>query len=44
VDRDVEGDTFFPAFEADFDSGEILGTGEGYEIRRHRRKPSFFTR
>ena len=35
VDKDLEGDTFFPEFENDFDSGEILETGPGYEIRRH---------
>ncbi|MEI8293174.1 MAG: dihydrofolate reductase [bacterium] len=38
VDREVEGDTYFPAFEADFDAGEVLESGEGYEIRRHRKR------
>ncbi len=37
VDRIVEGDTWFPAFEKDFDAGEVVQPGEGYEIRRHRR-------
>ncbi len=35
VALDVSGDTFFPAFESDFDAGEVLQTGPGYEIRRH---------
>ena len=35
IDREVEGDTFFPEFENDFDAGEILESGECYEIRRH---------
>lgn len=34
---DVPGDTFFPAFETDFDEGELLETGANYEIRRHKR-------
>ena len=38
INRDVEGDTFFPEFENTFDAGEILESGESYEIRRHRRK------
>jgi dihydrofolate reductase len=38
IDREVEGDTFFPEFENDFDAGEILESGNGYEIRRHLRK------
>ena len=33
----VDGDTWFPAFEGQFDGGEILETGIDYEIRRHRR-------
>lgn len=37
VDMRVEGDTWFPEFESEFDDGEVLGSGEGYEIRRHRR-------
>lgn len=36
IARDVEGDTFFPEFENEFDSGEILLTGDDFEIRRHR--------
>jgi len=38
IDREVEGDTFFPEFENDFDNGVILESGEGYEIRRHLRR------
>ena len=38
INREVEGDTFFPEFENSFDAGEILDSGESYEIRRHRRK------
>ena len=38
INREVEGDTFFPEFESTFDVGEILESGESYEIRRHRRK------
>ena len=38
INRDVEGDTFFPEFENTFDAGEILESGESYEIRRHRRE------
>ena len=38
TNREVEGDTFFPEFESTFDTGEILESGDGYEIRRHRRK------
>jgi dihydrofolate reductase len=37
IDRDVEGDTFFPEFEGTFDTGDILESGDGYEIRRHHR-------
>ena len=38
INRDVEGDTFFPEFENTFDAGEILESGESYEIRCHRKK------
>jgi len=38
INREVEGDTFFPEFENSFDAGEILESGESYAIRRHRRK------
>ena len=38
INREVEGDTFFPEFENSFDAGEILESGENYEIRRHRKK------
>jgi dihydrofolate reductase len=37
VDNEVEGDTFFPDFENNFDAGEVLQSGEGYQIRRHLR-------
>jgi dihydrofolate reductase len=37
VAMEVAGDTFFPAFETEFDEGEILETGANYEIRRHKR-------
>ena len=38
VNIDTPGDAFFPPFEQDFDEGEILLTGDQFEIRRHRRK------
>ena len=38
INREFEGDSFFPEFENSFDAGEILESGESYEIRRHRRK------
>lgn len=38
INREVEGDTFFPEFENSFDAGEILESGENFEIRRHRKK------
>ena len=38
VNLDTPGDAFFPPFEQDFDEGEILLTGEQFEIRRHLRK------
>lgn len=37
VDRSVPGDTWFPAFEQDFDAGAIVETGPEFVIRRHRR-------
>ena len=37
VAMNVTGDTFFHAFETDFDEGELLETGANYEIRRHKR-------
>ncbi len=40
VDRSVEGDTWFPAFEREFDSGGPVQCGDGYEIRRYRRLPA----
>ncbi len=38
VNLETPGDAFFPAFEQDFDEGEILLSGEQFEIRRHFRK------
>jgi dihydrofolate reductase len=38
VNLETPGDAFFPAFEQDFDEGEILIIGEQFEIRRHLRK------
>ena len=38
VDNEVVGDTFFPDFENNFDAGEVVQSGEGYQIRRHLRK------
>ncbi|MDX2081136.1 MAG: dihydrofolate reductase [Terrimicrobiaceae bacterium] len=37
VSAEVAGDTFFPPFEDEFDAGEVVEAGPGYEIRRHRR-------
>ena len=37
VNLETPGDAFFPAFEDQFDSGEILLTTPEFEIRRHRR-------
>jgi dihydrofolate reductase len=37
VSMSVDGDTWFPEFESEFDSGEIIETGSNYEIRHHRR-------
>ncbi len=37
VDREVEGDTFFPDFENHFNAGEVLESGPGYEIYRYLR-------
>ncbi len=37
VDLDTEGDAFFPPFEPDFDSGELLLAGDHFQIHRHRR-------
>ena len=38
VNLETPGDAFFPAFEQDYDEGEILLTGDQFEIRRHLRK------
>jgi dihydrofolate reductase len=37
VNRSVPGDTWFPNFENQFDAGEVVLSGEDFEIRRHRR-------
>ena len=37
VDMRVEGDTWFPEFESEFDAGEVILTGDSYTIRRFRR-------
>lgn len=37
VDLHVAGDTWFPEFESDFDTGEIVETGPGYVIRNYNR-------
>ena len=37
VDLDTEGDAFFPPFEPDFDSGELLLSTDQFQIHRHRR-------
>ncbi|MEI6279708.1 MAG: dihydrofolate reductase [Verrucomicrobiae bacterium] len=33
----VEGDTWLPVFEKEFDAGEVVQSGAGHEIRRYRR-------
>lgn len=38
IDTAYEGDALFPAFEEDFILQETLGSGEGFEFRRYRRK------
>ena len=35
LDRDAEGDTFFPAFEADFELVETILHKPGFEVRRY---------
>ena len=40
VDRHVEGDTWFPVFEPEFDAGQVVESGEDYGIRRYLRLPS----
>ena len=37
VKREVEGDAFFPEFESNFDSGEILRESEAFDIVHYRR-------
>jgi len=39
VDRRVDGDAWFPTFETEFDRGELVQSGTGYEIRRYHRLP-----
>jgi dihydrofolate reductase len=38
VKRRVEGDAFFPPFEADFDGGQTLLETEDFEVRRYVRR------
>ena len=40
VDLEPEADAFFPDWKGLFDEGEVLKSGEGYVIRRHRRLPN----
>lgn len=35
--RDVEGDTFLPPFEANFDEGELVVTNDDFTMKRYRR-------
>ena len=35
LDHDAEGDTFFPAFESDFESVETVLQKPGFEVRRY---------
>lgn len=37
VHRNVEGDTFLPAFEAEFDEGEVVLSHDDFIVRRYRR-------
>ena len=37
VDREVEGDTFFPPFENDFELAEVVLRQPEFEVRRYRR-------
>ena len=37
VNHFVEGDTWFPVFEPEFDGGELIGSGPDFEILRYRR-------
>jgi len=37
VNVSLSGDTWFPVFEAEFDSGQVVEIGPGYEIRRYLR-------
>ena len=37
VDREVEGDTFFPPFEHDFELAEVVLRQPEFEVRRYRR-------
>lgn len=40
VDREVEGDTFFPAFENDFEAKDILFEAPEMQVRRYVRRTS----
>ena len=41
VNLSVSGDAWFPIFEPEFDSGEVIGSGPDYERRRYlRARPS----
>jgi dihydrofolate reductase len=37
VHRDVEGDTFLPPFEKDFEEGEVVLSNEDFTVRRYQR-------
>ena len=37
VNHVVEGDTWFPVFETEFDGGKVIESGADYEILRYRR-------
>lgn len=40
VDRHVDGDTWFPVFEPDFDEGQTIAGGEGYVTKKYLRLPA----
>ena len=39
VNREVEGDAYFPAFEEQFDFVEVALTTPDFEVRHYRKKP-----
>jgi len=39
VKREVEGDTFFPAFEASFELAEVIADNPDFKICHYRRRP-----